>query len=347
MYKTSKGLLLAAGLCWGLAGWGETRDGERWRPEVGMEYTTELQGTLAGKCNYVNLLRLKAELPVVSPKAERPRATGLTLEMASLSTCMTAEESIGGDLQTFSNIDAGNIPFTLSACNLVVSVGERHALALGIRNMNEDYFCCEATSFFTNSSCGIFPTVSANCPIANYPMASVGVHYRYDAAPLRVQASLYNGRGYCRFAGRENLFRVCPKDDGVFGVAEVAYMRGGNCYFLGNALYCLEGVSAVPWFYIRQGITANLSLLAGYSHAFATDAECRDFVGLGALYKVGRCQLGAFTDYANFAARNEFATELTCKIPLRRYLDFQPSVHLIAYDGSLHGAATLRLAWHI
>lgn len=164
---------------------------------------------------------------------------------------------------------------------------------------------------------------------------------------LSLQASLYNGAGYNRFTGRDNVFRVCPKSDGVFGIAEVSYTRGGSSYFLGNALYCNEGISATPWFYTEQSITSRLTLLAGYSHAFATEAECKDFVGLGALYELGKCQLGAFTGYANFVERDEFATELACKIPVFQYMDIQPTVHLITYDGSVQCAATLRMALHI
>ncbi|MCQ2243022.1 MAG: hypothetical protein MJZ32_02055 [Bacteroidaceae bacterium] len=120
---------------------------------------------------------------------------------------------------------------------------------------------------------------------------------------LCTRKSETNGTWYNRFTRRKNVFRVCPKDDGVFGIAEVSYTHGGSSYFLGNALHCKEGVSATPWFYTEQNITPNLTLLTGYSHAFTSAAECKDFVGLGALYELGRCQLGAFTDYANFVER--------------------------------------------
>lgn len=345
--------------------------------KFGMELTSELQGTHKGghrpatsgnasqSYNYANLLRLNVSVPVTR---------SVRFEAASLSTCMTAEESIGGELQTCSNLDAGNIPFALSVCGMSWTYpsrqkGTTHSLSLGIRNMNEDYFCSPATSLFTNSSCGIYPTISINYPIANYPVASVGMHYRYENEKLCyknkdknkdnnknkdedvnengsfvLQASLYNGQGYHRFTGRDNIFRVCPKDDGVFGLTEVSYTRRGSYYSLGNAIYYKESMSATPWFYTEQSITPRLTLLAGYSHAFAADAQCRDFLGCGVLYQLGQCQLGAFTDYANFLERNEFATELTCKIPLSQHIDIQPTAHLIAHDGRLHCVAMLRMA---
>lgn len=302
--------------------------------EFGMELTTELQATDKGDINNANLLRLNTSLPI---------SRNVSIEAASISTYMTASESICDDWQTFSNIDADNILFALSVCGVAWQINDHHSLFMGVRNMNEDYFCSDVTSFFTNSSCGIYPTISASYPIANYPVASVGIHYCYDGSPIKVQASLYNGTGYNRFTGRENVFRVCPKSDGVFGIAEVAYNHGGSNYFLGNALYWKEGISATPWFYTEQSITSNLSLLAGYSHSFFKKAECKDFVGFGALYNLGRCQLGAFTDYANFVGRNEFATELTCKIPIFQHIDIQPTFHLIAYDSKLHSIGMLRM----
>lgn len=211
---------------------------------------------------------------------------------------------------------------------------------MGIRNMNEDYFTSPVTSFFTNSSCGIYPTISANYPIANYPVASVGMHYCYDGSPIKVQASLYNGTGYNRFTGRENVFRVCPKDDGVFGITEVSYIHGGSCYFLGNALYCKDRISATPWIYTEQSITSKLSLLAGYSHAFSADAECKDFVGLGMHYRQKKCELGVLTDYTSFSTAKEFAAEITLKYIATKYLYVQPVLHIIStsFEESPHKA---------
>lgn len=312
---------------------------------VGVEYTAELQ-TNFRESNFVNLLRLNAEVPIGKP---------VTIAASTISIAKTRDERLIDDLQTFSNIEEDNLPLAIAVAGVNWQINDKHSLFMGIRNMNEDYFCSDATSFFTNSSCGIYPTISANYPIANYPVASVGVHYRYEnedeGRHFAVQASLYNGTGYNRFTGRDNVFRVCPKGDGVFGIAEVSYSHGGSCYFLGNALHCKEGspstkfrMNSTPWFYTEQSITSNLSMLAGYSHAFGADTECKDFVGLGALYKIGKCHFGAFTDYANFMERNEFATELTCKISISDHVDIQPTVHLITYDSKLHCIGMLRMA---
>lgn len=208
--------------------------------------------------------------------------------------------------------------------------------------MNEDYFTSPITSLFTNSSCGVYPTISANYDIANYPFASIGGHYKYENRNIVLQATLYNDKGSYRFTGRENVFRFCPASDGLFGLAEATYSHRGSSYFVGTAVYWggsssenisssnnIKGVSLSPWAYAEQRITDRLSIIAGYSHAFFVgqsvpgaerghDAACRDFAGLGGHYTWNRAELGLFADYANFAEGTEFATELTCKIASRR-----------------------------
>lgn len=303
------------------------------KPEFGVELTSEQQLTHKGEYNFANLLRLQASIPLCQT---------LTLDASSISTYMTSDYCIGEDMQIFSNIDAERIPFALSVFGINWQPNDNHSLFLGIRNMNEDYFCSDVTSLFSNSSCGIYPTISANCPIANYPYASVGAHYTYNkelgnSSALILQGSLYNGIAYHRFYGRENVFRFCPKSDGIFGIAQAEYQRLGSSYFLGASHHSDYGTTL--WTYAEQRIAHNLSLIAGYSHAFDSDAFCTDFAGIGASYTWKKCRFGIFTDYARFAfdedlTYKEFATELTCKIQISQHFHLQPSAHIIAGTSS-------------
>lgn len=328
-FKPIRWMVLAACILCATDAMADDEKEEKWRPECGMELATELQGTGGGDYNLAALLRLHASLPI---------GRGFAVDLGSLSTCMTAQESIGVERQTCSNLDAGNLPFTLSVAGIRWDIptkkwGEQRAsqsLFVGIRNMNEDYFASPTTVFFTQSTCGIFPTLSCNYDVANYPNASVGAHYRMESASgLVVQASLYNGRGYHRFTGRENIFRFCPKDDGLFGLNEVAFNHKGSRYFAGSCVYYNKGVSATPWLYAEQRLSDDVTLLAGASHAFVRDAECTDFVGLGVHYALKRIELGGFTDYARFSAGNEWATEFTCKAQLTPHIFVQPALHLV------------------
>lgn len=302
-------------------------DTTRWQPEWGVDFTTEHQLAHTGKYNFANLLRLKASLPV---------GHSLSFDIGSLSTYMTNSEGIVSDLQMFSNIDAENIPFALSLCGFDWKFSDRHSLFLGIRNMNEDYFTSPVTSLFTNSSCGIFPTISGNYDIANYPLASLGAHYMYTAERLGVQASLYNGQGYRRFAGRENVFRFCPQSDGVFALTQIDYHHRGNSYFLGVCGHYGESpyvdsrsFDITPWAYAELRITGKLHLMAAYSHAFASFSACSDFVGIGGKYAWRRHELGVFSDYARFIIGDEYATEITFKTRITPYLYLQPALHFI------------------
>lgn len=337
---------------------------EAHRLEWGGELTTELQVADNGKCDFVNLLRLQASIPL---------SRSLSFDVSSVSTCMTSRESIGGDLQTFSNLDAGNVAFALAKCGVGWEVKDGHSLFVGVRNMNEDYFGSDVTALFTNSSCGIYPAIGANFPIANYPLASMGVHYRYEVddnendnengndndndnenekrnGRLAVQFSLYNGMGYNRVAGRENVFRVCPGSDGVFGLSQIEYQHGGSNYFLGACGHYGDvydtgsnRMGAAVWAYAEQRFTGRFSLIAGYSHAFVSSAECLDFVGVGGVMAWRRCSLGVFTDYARFAECWETATEVSAKVSVSPRMYIQPAAHFISTNGAFRIAGLVRM----
>lgn len=276
-------------------------------------------------------------------------SNSFSIEASTISIAKTREERLVDDLQTFSNIEEDNLPLALAVCGANWQINDKHSLFMGIRNMNEDYFTSPVTSFFTKSSCGIYPTISANYPIANYPVASVGMHYCYDGSPIKVQASLYNGTGYNRFTGRDNVFRVCPKDDGVLGIAEVEYLNKRSSCFLGACMHyksaVIEGayrqVGSTLWSYVEQKLTNRVSFIAACSHAFSW-AECSDFIGFGGKYTTQNCELGIFSDMARFEEATEFATEFTGKYNFSSHIYVQPSVHALFTGHTFHTVALLR-----
>lgn len=300
--------------------------------DVGIEYTAELQ-TDFRHCNFVNLLHLNIEKAICK---------NVSLEASTISIAKTRQERLVNDLQTFSNIEEENLPLAIAVCGASWQMTHSQTLFVGIRNINEDYFTSPAASFFTNSSCGVFPTISANLPIANYPVASAGLHYRYQGRWVKTQVSLYNGTGYNNLSGHESVFRICPKEDGIFGMAEAAYTNNGCHYSIGTALHWKGGV--VPWIYAEQPIGRHLTLLAGCSHAFVRNSVCLDFMGVGVHCRWDKLQVGVFSDCATFGERGESATEITCKIPFSEHLHLQPTIHLITNQGTLRSVATLRMA---
>ena len=195
--------------------------------ELQVSYTTELQSDFKQGSNWVNLLRLDFTHSL---------GKHTTLQAATISTARTRAESLADDFQTFSNIEEENHPLALATLGIQQLFGHS-SLFFGIRNLNEDYFTSPATSLFTNSSCGIFPTLSADYQIANYPVASVGLHYELQFTRWSLQASVYNGKGYYRFAGKENVFRFCPQQDGILSVTSLNYQHHDSNYHVGFALH--------------------------------------------------------------------------------------------------------------
>lgn len=173
------------------------------RTQVGAAYAGELLSDFRA-WNWVNMLRLEFSQPLGSR---------LRLDIATISIARTRKGRLIDDLQGFSNIEEEDTPLAPAVACVTWSRG-RSQLSVGIRNVNEDYFTSPVTSFFTNSSCGLFPTVSANYPIANYPLASLGIHYVFQTERWEFQASVYNGQGYDSFTGRSSVFRFRPQRTG-------------------------------------------------------------------------------------------------------------------------------------
>lgn len=337
-----KNLLLTLLICISISVHAADVDSTRCTPGFELEYTTELQ-TNFDKSRWANLLQLRAQLPL---------SRKLAFDISTISIASTNEASLALDFQGYSSIYAENLPLALSVACAEWNIDDHNTLYAGIRRMDEDYFCSNCFSLFTNSSCGALPTISLNSDIAVYPNAAVGLHYHYEKAALSVDASIYNGRGYRRFTGRENVFRFCPQSDGVFTLAQVEYRQRDNFYFLGASArygdrleleiddetysFSSRKKTFVPtaWAHMEQSLSRNFILIAAYSHAFGPDVMCRNFAALGGKYTFCNVEMGLFTDYIRFLGMNEFATELTFCIPLNRYVSLQPTVHFISTDGN-------------
>ena len=155
MNKTIVTLILAVAYCVGA------------QPQsFGGCFTTEGQYAVRGSANWVNLLRLDFSMPLAHGAG--------SVEAATIHAFKT-HDPIVGDWQTFSNIETSNLAAAIAV------LGYRHAwrnasLFVGVRNVNEDFFTSPLTSLFTNSSCGLFPTIAASYPIANYPFSGLTLY---------------------------------------------------------------------------------------------------------------------------------------------------------------------------
>lgn len=313
----------------------------------GLTYTTELETDFQHRSNWLHLFRTDFHIPI---------SRQLALDVASISVAKTCQGRLINDLQTFSNIDAENIPLTIAIFGMTWQI-KQSSLFIGIRNLNEDYFTSACTSLFTNSSCGIFPTISANYPIANYPVASVGIDYKLTLNKWFLETSIYNGTGYRNFTGKENIFRFCPQTDGILSITSLNYQNYGNSYFMGIALYNgmfpsnevgnqeetiktqKKGMNATLWTYAEQILVPQVKVLAQYSINTQRNKGCRYYIGTGLTLSTSRSEGGFFIDYADFSSMGECACEITWKFPCLKNGYLQPALHYIknTYEQNLVG----------
>lgn len=313
----------------------EGADSTSLRPSFGVNYTGEVQ-TDFEHFRVANLLQLSADIPL---------SRRLSFQVASISTLSTDKELDILDLQGYSNIETydTNYPLALSVAGFTWQLNDRHSLFAGIRRTDEDYFCSDGLGLFTNSSCGIFPTISWNHLLCTFPEAALGFHYAYDHNNLCLQASLYNGVSNHRFTGRNNVFRFCPKSDGLFAIGQAEYRYRGSHYYLGGNVFTEPDVQSSAWVYAEQALTPSLTLLAAYGHAFGSDLFCENFYGIGGKYSLKRIEFGLFSDYTRVIDIDEWATEVVCSIHLTDFLTVKPVLHVITTDGTTKCIGMLRV----
>ncbi len=333
MLKTVSVIFAMSGCCLHLMAQGA--DNIPQRPSFGVDLSSEVQ-TDFERARVANLLQLRADIHL---------SKKLSFQAASLSTLNTKQELEVNDIQGFSNIDTYdlNIPFALTVAGLTWQINDRHSLFAGIRRVDEDYFCSDGLALYTSSSPGIFPTISLNGDIATFPMAAMGIHYAYDHENLHLQASVYNGEGNYRFKGHNNVFRICPKSDGVFAIGQAEYRHRGNHYYLGGTMHTNSDIHPTAWAYTEQALTTNFTLLAAYGHAFGSDNLCDNFCGLGGKYTLKRAEFGLFTDYTRVLGIDEWATELICSLQLTNFLSVKPVLHIITTDSTTKCVGMLRM----
>lgn len=320
----------------------------------GMAYTTELQTGFHREVNWVNLLRMDVQCPL---------GGGFTACAATISVARTLNGRVAGDALVFSNIEEENLPLAPAVLGVEWSRAGLTVFA-GVRNLGEDYFVSPCASLFTNSSCGMYPTLSVVYSLANYPLASLCADVKYSSGKWQAEASLYNGRGYSRFAGRCNVFRFCPAADGAMGVVSVKFHDNGSCYNLGFALCggmrgTDEGraeefekkekkrLDCVLWGNAVQRVCECMSLMLQYSFNTWAEAECRHYAGVGFVTAVKGAECGVFGGYARFLHGYEFAAELTCKVPCMGRCYVQPAFHLISGSDGMYAAGLLRFGCEI
>jgi hypothetical protein len=257
---------------------------------------------------------------------------------------------VADDAQVFSNITINNNhPFLISQLGLDFSISNRFGLFVGVRNMNIDYFIGDYTSLFTNSSNGIYPTISDNFIVPNYPTAAFCLHGTLALkSGFVLKNSFYNGMSYSRL---DKVFRISPKYDGFLNVSQLSYNQRYNLGFV----YAKNPTNMTNnkrrnwslYTLVEQPVTFNKTefgflLQGGYAPKSLNNTYL--YYGAGIILKnifqndftLGVQFNRAF--YKNTDAENDI--ELTCRLPITSHITIQTAIHLLNLGGS-HSTATL------
>ncbi|MDR2962056.1 MAG: carbohydrate porin [Bacteroidales bacterium] len=318
----------------------------------GVDYTSELQSNFGRKYNWVNLLTLWGEVPTEKLcKGWR----GGAFQAGTFGSYKLFDEQIVPDLQTYSNIEEDNRWLNFS----LLGYEQRwHKVTLyaGVRSANYDYFISPYTSLFTGSSAGIFPTLSVNYDMANYPLSGLGLHAEYAFAEDWIfKTSLYNGIAHDpQASGRTDLsqlFVVRPRRDGLFSMSQLSFRN----YAIGAAVQTAgeeHTTTASFWAAVEQALVKNdqreIGLLLHGGFAPSHKLECRYYAAVGA-YWAGILapekgdQIGVYFNATEVSGEKEQSLELTWHYPLCEWLCVQPAVHYIVTGGRQSVVGLLRV----
>jgi porin len=336
---------------------------------LGLSYTSEMQSDFGKKINWVNLLCLEGNY-------ELWRNGELSLQ--TISIWKTRKQRILDDLQTFSNIEEDNM-----AINIFM-MGYTHrfkniSLFGGIRNMNHDYFTSDYTSVFTNSSCGIYPTISSNFPVANYPLSALCLHGEFKLSEsIVLKNSLYNGNARKLFSNEGSLFSLHPSNDGILNITELSYLSKSNSHgfynigsvlYSGNSLYYgndnEEGeakiqekrtVNCATWWSLEKSIYTNGDKGVGFllqgSLALTRPDDCKHYYGIGvvlnSIIPTRRKNIfGIFHNKAVFHEKSENTIEMTWKCNLTDKVILQPTFHYIETGSKSRVVGLVRLCYEM
>ena len=234
-------------------------------------YTTEVQYTPdKNRANWCNLLRVDINMNIY-----KSTNTWGEFSASGISIYKINKDRIINDYLTFSNIEEDNTPFELAICGYTQHIGKGEIFA-GVRNVNEDYFVSDATSFFTNSSSGIFPVLSANYEIANYPLSGLCIHYKQSLNRFNLTNSIY----------------YKPKTKNIYTLSELNYNHNSTNAFIGisyNNIYDGDRRGSIAWWgYIEQRLfdkdNLNIDLLAQYGGNSYKDIFCKSYLGIGSVF---------------------------------------------------------------
>lgn len=247
-----------------------------------------------------------------------------------------------GDIQTASNIEAGNHLF-IGELWYAQTFG-RTTLIAGVQDLNTLFAACDEAADFINSSFGIYSTFSINLSSPIFPvtgLALTGVHRFNDK--WKVEAGVFDG-GVLDFDDNPyNMRWQLSRRKGYLSIAEVHYETdklrfalGGNYHSADNDLGGFASIGVPLWQQGERQLKA-FGQLSFTNHPHETSNRLYAGCGLtctGVFSKKGNDWAGLSCAYAMLRNRPaETTLELSYKYHVGHYFFLQPDVQYILHPG--------------
>ncbi|VBB48447.1 Carbohydrate-selective porin OprB [uncultured Paludibacter sp.] len=271
----------------------------------------------------------------------------------------TPTETLFGDIQVVSNIEAGNHTY-LQELWYKQQLGKVE-FTIGLQDLNVELASTEYGGLFLNSSFGIIPTFSLNLHAPIFPLTSPGITSKWNISERTSWINaIYDGSPTDFEENPYNIKWQFKKGDGVLGVTEIQHQFNLNnlsgTYKIGvfahdhfierrldknfpdslntNTWGVYSIIDQKLWESNDKNIGAFLQ--AGYSPSKLSTNNLYLGLGLNAsgfLSKKGDDILGFSVAHAHLTANlnSETAIELTWQKPIGKYLFIQPDIQYIIH----------------
>jgi len=256
-------------------------------------------------------------------------------------------ETLVGDFQGISNIEAGDLTFMYELW-YKQNIGNV-SLTVGLQDLNANFAQSENGCAFTNSSFGIQSSIADNIPSPIFPLTALGVNFQWKISDnYKFKAAVFDGTPDDFEVNTYNMNWKLSKNQGFLAVSEFeidnSLLKGkqgsykfGVYYHQHNDTIDVEQRNGGLYFVGDQQITNKLSLFSqiGISPKGINKNNC--FYSLGVNYKglfknrYNDC-MGLAVAYAGIdgnSVGSETAIELDYHLQINKNLYIKPDIQYI------------------
>jgi porin len=324
-------------------------------------------GIKSGEVVSMGMFNLKAIFD--AEKAHIWKGGSLTIHLLNTHGA-TPSADYAGDLQVYSNIEAGNHTglFELFYSQKI----QNFELKAGWNDLCNDFYCPNFGGLFLNSSFGISPGASLNLPVSIYPVTAPFVYAGYSFnTKSKLQFASYAGNPGDIESNRYNLKWDISCENGFLNIIEYQYLSDNENYTgLKTGLYihtadaqglkdssevynnCYGFYTVIDKNIIQPGNNSNKGLDAFLQIDFAPSDRCEVnyYLGAGLSYRglfakekikdeigfgVAYMKMSKYWTRAESQRKdNETALEFTYRLNIFDHIYIEPDFQYIIHPGA-------------